>query len=276
MMNPEPSPTRSGPCSGAPGPPPGGTSGTNRRKNSSIGSFCCGAPRRLACVPALFVVMTFTTIGPCDFMSGVKSGSATTRLPLGLEDEGAPCAGAVCTANGPAVEPLLFASGSLRSHAASESATTPAMRIRRDIVSMVNLAARKRACNPSALRRVSSNEKPRRSGAGLQRRNRLVLGFAAGARAAAGARVAAAGRAGATRFRLAGVLRGGSMLFARELAVAVLVELGEVVVVRGALRFLFRDEAVLVLVQGLEHRFGAAVVLRGAAGGLIAGRGPIL
>src|SRR5207302_11276330 len=46
------------------------------------------------------------------------------------------------------------------------------------------------------------------------------------------------------------------MLLARELAVAVLVELVEVLLVRRAFSFLARDEAVLVLVQVFEHLLG--------------------
>src|SRR5438445_11136858 len=43
------------------------------------------------------------------------------------------------------------------------------------------------------------------------------------------------------------------MLLARELAVAVLVELVELLLVRRAFRLFARDEAVIVLVQVLEH-----------------------
>src|SRR5207247_2743820 len=59
------------------------------------------------------------------------------------------------------------------------------------------------------------------------------------------------------------------MLLARELAVGVLVELVEVLLVRRALRLLARDEAVVVLVQVLEHLFRAGA---GPRGGLAAAR----
>src|SRR5687768_1727804 len=70
----------------------------------------------------------------------------------------------------------------------------------------------------------------------------------------------------------AGVLGRRGMLLPRKLAVLVLVERAEVLVVRRAFDFLFRHEAVLVLVERLEHGFGAAVGLGRAARGLIAGR----
>src|ERR1041384_2037470 len=140
MMNPEPSPTRSAPCSGAPGPPPGGISGMKRLKNSYIGSFSSRAPLRLACAAALLVVMTFTTTGPRDFMNGGQSGRPTPRSPWAPGDDAAACVGVVWTASGPgALAACLLASGGFLPHAASETATSPAMNTRRNVMSIDDL-----------------------------------------------------------------------------------------------------------------------------------------
>src|SRR6185503_5913781 len=72
------------------------------------------------------------------------------------------------------------------------------------------------------------------------------------------------GARGAARGRLAGVFRRRRVLLGGELAVVVLVQLGEVLLVRRALRLVARDRAVLVLVHVLEHGRRAAVVLGGA------------
>src|SRR5688572_14038987 len=106
----------------------------------------------------------------------------------------------------------------------------------------------------------------------------LVLLLAALRRGAAAG--AAAARGAAARGLLAGVLGRRCVLLARELAVAVLVELREVLVVRRAFRFLAGNRAVLVLVQGLEHLFrargararGGALVRRRTARALVAAR----
>src|SRR5438094_255215 len=55
------------------------------------------------------------------------------------------------------------------------------------------------------------------------------------------------------------MLRRRSVLLARQLAVVVLVELAEILVVRRAFHLLAREVAVVVLVERLEHRLGAAV-----------------
>src|SRR5258706_14908129 len=60
------------------------------------------------------------------------------------------------------------------------------------------------------------------------------------------------------------------MLLAGQLAVAVLVELVELLLVRRALGLFARDEAVIVLVEVLEHR--AAVRAGARAGGAARGR----
>src|SRR5258708_13787603 len=60
------------------------------------------------------------------------------------------------------------------------------------------------------------------------------------------------------------------MLLAGQLAVAVLVELVELLLVRRALGLFARDEAVVVLVEVLEHR--AAVRAGARAGGAPRGR----
>src|SRR5688500_13490824 len=60
------------------------------------------------------------------------------------------------------------------------------------------------------------------------------------------------------------------MLFARELAVGVLVELVGIGVMRRSQRLCLREDAVAVLVQGLEHRLRAAVVAA-VGGGLLRG-----
>src|SRR5687768_13017569 len=98
----------------------------------------------------------------------------------------------------------------------------------------------------------STNKKPRTGGALRSAAGRLLI-----LRAFSGAGAGFVAR----------MFRRGSVLLARKLAVAVLVERREVLVVRGALGFLFRDRAVLVLVQGLEHLLGAAIRTRRATAG---------
>src|SRR5882672_9421286 len=102
-----------------------------------------------------------------------------------------------------------------------------------------------------------------------------LRGSAAG-RAAAHSRRSGGGAGGPARL-VAGMLGCRRVLFAREFAVGVLVQLVEILFVRRAFHLLAGEVAVLVLVQGLEHLFGAAgfrgAGARGArgAGGFVVG-----
>src|SRR5687767_13916623 len=140
------------------------------------------------------------------------------------------------------------------------------------------------AASPASSNRAKSPAPRRKSFRRCSRRfarKALVLRLAAAlCRFAAAVRLLAlsrAARASRAAGRGAGMLRRGGMLLPRKLAVVILVELAEVLVVRRAFDFLFRHEAVVVLVERLEHRFGAAVGLgRAAGGGFVAARGGLV